>query len=229
VSDLSSENPGFLLIDKSSGMTSHDVVNIVRRQTGVKRVGHAGTLDPLATGLLIVLVGRSNTKLQSHFLHMDKEYITTAQLGVTTDTYDAEGKVLSSAEWPLLQTITELQVQNVVNMFRGEISQRVPAYSAVKRKGKKLYQLAREGKIVLDELPIRIVIVKELSMESFQKDPVKRTIFFSLKISCSSGTYIRSLVHDIGQKLVAGATVTQLRRTQIGHYSVNQAKPLSLI
>lgn len=203
---------GILLIDKPSGMTSHDVVNQVRKKTKVKRVGHAGTLDPLATGLLIVLVGREFTKRQAEFMKLDKEYICEAQLGVETDTYDVDGKVVKKANWEEVKKITKKKLQQVLDSFRGEITQIVPAYSAVKIKGEKLYEKARRGKINKKDLPSRQVEIKELELIEFNQDRG----FFKIRVVCSSGTYIRSLVHDIGLELGVGSTVNQLRRTKIG-------------
>jgi tRNA pseudouridine55 synthase len=218
---------GILLIDKPTGMTSHDVVNIIRRQTGVKRVGHAGTLDPLATGLLIVLVGRESTKRQSEFLKQDKEYLCTAELGVTTDSYDADGKVLTQASWAEVGKISQEKVQTVVKNFIGEQQQTVPAYSAVKIHGQKLYEQARSGEIDLSQLPSRTVNIYELELTEFDKDSAEHKVCFTIRVKCSSGTYVRSLIHDIGQTLEVGATVTALRRTKIGALTVEQAKKLT--
>ena len=215
-----------LLIDKPAGMTSHDVVDRVRRLTGEKRVGHAGTLDPLATGLLIVLVGREATKRQAEFLHLDKKYECVAGFGVETDTYDREGKVVATAPWEKVMQLTRDDVENVLPQFRGKIQQRVPAFSAVKVKGKKLYEKARKNssEIVRDELPVRTVEIFSLEIVDFEKNEKKQKIFCTLLIHCGSGTYIRSLVHDLGQILGIGATVSELRRTEIGSFSVKNAQ-----
>jgi tRNA pseudouridine55 synthase len=214
---------GILLIDKSTGMTSHDVVNIVRRQTGVRRVGHAGTLDPLATGLLIVLVGREFTKKQSEFMKLDKEYLCTAKLGIKTDTYDIDGQVISKASWDEVKKITQVNLEKVLENFRGEIEQTVPAYSAVKIKGEKLYEKARKGETKKEDLPKRKVNIKELELIDFSKDEIKQATSFTLRVACSSGTYIRSLIHDIGQQLKVGAMVKELRRTKIGDLDAKDA------
>lgn len=214
---------GILLIDKPTGITSHDVVYRVRKKTGVSKVGHAGTLDPLATGLLIMLVGREFTKKQTQFLKQDKEYVCEAQLGIETDSYDVDGQIVKEETWGKIDKISQEDLEKVLNQFRGEISQTVPAFSAVKVKGEKLYQKARRGEIDKKSLPSRQVIIKELELLEFKKDVENRTLFFKIRVFCSSGTYVRSLTHDIGQELGAGATVSQLRRTKIGDLSISDA------
>ncbi|MBT3249168.1 MAG: tRNA pseudouridine(55) synthase TruB [Candidatus Pacebacteria bacterium] len=223
-----SGNPpaGILLIDKPTGITSHDVVYKVRKKTGVKRVGHAGTLDPLATGLLIVLVGREFTKRQSEFLKQDKEYLCEVQLGIETDTYDVDGQIIKEADWENLVRISKEDVEKVLDQFRGQISQTVPAFSAVKVKGRKLYEKARKGEIDKKDLPSREVHIKELEPIDLKKDEVAQEMFFNIRVACSSGTYIRSLAHDIGQELGVGATVKELRRTKIGELKLEDSTPL---
>ncbi len=217
-----------LLIDKPCGYTSHDVVNVIRRQTGCKRVGHTGTLDPLATGLLIILVGRSATKRQSEFLKLDKEYECTGQLGVVSNTFDITGVCEESAGWEELEKISQNDLENVLGQFMGKTQQRVPVFSAVKVHGQKLYNQARSGKIRVDDLPVRDINIFSLELLDFKKDPQHKTIFFSVRVHCNSGTYIRSLVHDIGQTLCVGAVVTALRRTQIGTLSIKDAVALEI-
>jgi tRNA pseudouridine55 synthase len=224
-SQINPDQSGIWLVDKPTGMTSHDVVDRVRRLTGIKRVGHTGTLDPLASGLLIILVGRQYTKLQNQFLKQDKEYLVTGQLGVTTDSYDAEGKVTNEASWDEISKISQEQIEDSLTQFRGEISQAVPAFSAVKIKGKKLYELARKDQKI-EKLPVREVTIHNLELTDFSIDPKSKTTYFSLKVFSSSGTYIRSLVHDLGQVLKVGATVTKLRRTKIGETSIKSAQTL---
>lgn len=223
-----SGNPpaGVLLIDKPTGITSHDVVNQIRRQTGVRRVGHAGTLDPLATGLLIILVGREFTKRQTEFLKLDKEYLCEVELGIETDTYDVDGEIIKKAGWNKLEKISKADLEKTLEQFRGEITQVVPAYSAVKIKGQKLYEKARRGEIDKKTLPSRKVNIKELELVEFKKDEAVQEIFFTIKVACSSGTYIRSIAHDIGQELGVGAMVKELRRTKIGELNINQANEL---
>ena len=203
---------GYVLVNKPGGITSHDVVDRVRRATGVKRVGHAGTLDPLATGLLIVLVGREATREQERFMKQDKEYVATMELGKVSDTYDSEGVVeetLGDVE------VSKEQVTQVIKEFIGEIDQAPPVHSAIKVGGKKAYELARKGEEV--KLGTRKIQISEIELLEFNSP------FIKLKVSCGSGTYIRSLVHDIGQNLGSGAIMTELERTKIGPYSVDDA------
>ena len=209
--------PSPLLVDKPSGVTSHDVVDWVRYVTGVKKVGHAGTLDPLATGLLIILIGRQWTKRQVEFLKQDKTYLVSCQFGLVSDTYDVDGSVRPLTD---VAKVNDQKVKQVVNKhFLGEIAQIVPPFSAVKQKGKRLYKLARAGQVSKTGLPQRQVRVDEFRLLSFDKT----TQTASFKISVSSGTYIRSLIHDLGQKLFTGAVVTSLRRTRIGQFSLDKA------
>jgi len=213
---------GIALIDKPTGVTSHDVVAYVRKQTGVRKVGHAGTLDPLATGLLIVLIGRQYTKQQSIFLHAEKSYQVTAQIGMTTDTYDTDGETIATAPTAKVNAISRQDVKIALQKYQGTFQQTVPAYSAVKRNGKKLYELARDGSIDTDQLPSREVTITDLVITDWQPP------YVSLSLSCSSGTYVRSLVYDVGKDLGVGATVTALRRTKISDFSVEDAIGLDL-
>ncbi|MDD5251722.1 MAG: tRNA pseudouridine(55) synthase TruB [Patescibacteria group bacterium] len=221
---------GFLLIDKPAGITSHDVVYRVRRATGVKRVGHAGTLDPFATGLLIVGVGRSATKRLGEFLGADKEYEATLRLGATSDTQDLTGVITpvmnpapvgagqsrskATGSWPSREEILA-----ALKKFSGEIEQIPPMYSAKKIAGKKLYELARAGQVV-ERQPAKITI-HEIELKSFT--PPEAVI----RVRCSSGTYVRTLAHDLGQTLGCGAYLTALRRTAIGGQTVSHALPLA--
>ena len=210
-----------VLIDKPKGWTSFDVVGKIRSQlrksTGQKvKVGHAGTLDPLATGLLIVLVGKA-TKQQDSFMKQDKVYEVTMKLGQTSTTADEEGeKTTISDRQPSLQ-----EVQDAIKQFEGEISQVPPAYSAIKINGQRAYKLARAGKeVVIEPRKVTIYSVDHLRYEY----PLIR---FTTKVS--SGTYIRSLVTDIGEALATGAYMTDLRRTHIGAYSIENAKDNSYL
>ena len=204
-----------LLINKPPGPTSHDIVDKVRRITGERRVGHAGTLDPFAEGLLIVLVGRESTKRQSEFMKLDKEYITTIHLGAETDTNDLTGKQIepqfsNKSDPPTLKII-----QKILKGFTGEIDQVPPQYSAIKIKGKKAYELARKGiDVELKSRKIKIYSIKILTYEY----PI-----LELEINCSSGTYIRALARDIGRELKCGAYLEKLTRTKIGKYSLKNA------
>ncbi|HEY8465629.1 MAG TPA: tRNA pseudouridine(55) synthase TruB [Solirubrobacterales bacterium] len=198
--DLASEG-AVVLADKPSGVTSHDVVDQVRRELGVRRVGHAGTLDPFATGLLIVLVGRPATREQSRFMALPKTYRTVARLGAVSTTGDREGEI----------TVTG-RVPERLKLPTGRIRQRPPAYSAVKVDGERAYKRARRGERF--ELPEREVTVYRFEELRREGDEVE------LEIECSSGTYVRSLVADLGD-----AYCLELRRTRIGPFSVEEAGP----
>lgn len=214
---------GVFLVDKPSGITSHRLVNQVRNLTGIKRVGHAGTLDPLASGLMIILVGRQFTKQQNKFLKLSKEYLCTAQFGLVTDTYDSQGQILDQASWDQIETITAQQTEQALEQFRGKIEQTVPAYSAVKQNGSKLYELARKGELEQKDLPSRTVEIQELELKKFDLNHTEKTLEITLRLTVSSGTYVRSLVHDLGKVLGVGAIVTELRRTRVGDYSITNA------
>ncbi len=206
---------GVLCVDKPLGITSHDVVNRIRRLAGLRRVGHAGTLDPLATGVLLLCLGRA-TRLIEYMVGHDKLYETTVRLGQTTATYDAEGDVV--AERPYTH-LTLTQIQQALEPFRGEIQQQPPLYSAIKQGGQPLYKLARQGVIDVAR-PFRPVTIHELSLLSWEPP------YLSLRIGCSSGTYIRSLGHDLGEALGCGGHLTALRRLAVGEFGVETAVPL---
>jgi tRNA pseudouridine55 synthase len=208
--------PDFALlnVDKPAGMTSHDVVAVVRRESGIKKVGHAGTLDPMATGVLVLCLGQA-TRLSQYVMGHEKTYLARVQLGVTTDTYDAEGQITASNPTP----IDKAQVQTILPNFRGDIQQIPPMVSAIKKGGKKLYELARQGKEV--EREARSVSISILELQDWDFP------YFSLLVRCSSGTYIRSLAHDIGQMLAVGAHLVGLRRLAIGkQFRADEAVPL---
>lgn len=213
--------PGIYLVDKPSGPSSHTVVNYFRKISGIKRVGHCGTLDPLASGLLIILVGREYTKKQSLYLKKDKEYLVQARLGVQTDSYDRTGQITEQKAWKELEKIEKIDILKTLPSFKGVINQVVPIFSAVKIKGQKLYQKARSGEKV--ELPNREITIKKLILKNYQKDVKNEQITFELLVACSSGTYIRSLIHDLGKKLKVGAHVTALRRTKIDKFHVKKS------
>jgi tRNA pseudouridine55 synthase len=204
---------GILLLDKPIGPTSHDAVARVRRAAGLRRVGHAGTLDPLASGLLLLGLGPAARFLE-YLVGLDKSYETTIRLGQSTTTYDAEGEV--TAERPV--EVTAEQIAAALDAFRGPIRQRVPPHSAVKRDGRPLYESARRGQVV--ELPERDVVIHALDLLAY--DPPHLT----LRVACSSGTYIRSLAHDLGAALGCGGHVAALRRTAVGAFSVAGTLPL---
>ncbi len=201
---------GLLLIDKPAGPTSHDIISQLRRLTGIRRIGHAGTLDPLATGLLLVCIGRP-TRLLEYLLEQPKRYEAAVRLGQSTDTFDAEGHVV--AEMPVNAAASD--IEQALEQFRGPILQYAPAYSAVKRNGVPLYKLARQGLDV--ERPSRTVTIYDLQMLSWEKPTVQ------LDITCSAGTYIRTIADDLGNALGCGGHISALRRTTIGDFSVEQA------
>lgn len=201
---------GLLLIDKPAGITSHDAVDRVRRKQGVRKVGHAGTLDPSATGLLLIGVGRA-TRLLRFLGELPKVYEGTGILGVETTTLDAEGEVVRDS--PV--DVTEAALKETMERFVGRIEQVPPAYSAVKVGGEKLYRAARAGRTV--EAPPRSVEVFGFDLIGFTSPR------FDFTVRCSAGTYVRSLVADVGARLGCGAHLERLRRTQIGPFSVDEA------
>lgn len=219
---LKETKAGVLLVDKPTDWTSHDVVGWVRRQVGVKRVGHAGTLDPLATGLLIVLVGREYTKLQDSFMKQGKVYEVTARFGIVTDTYDSQGNTVATTDWENIEKITKDRVESVMQSFLGKIEQTVPIYSAVKVAGQKLYNMARHGELV-EELPKRQVEIIKFELLDFRIDRENKVCEADFIVEVSSGTYIRSLIHDLGNELKIGANVTKLRRLKIGQIDLTNA------
>ncbi len=205
---------GVLVVDKPVGLTSHDVVQIIRRGTGIRRAGHTGTLDPRASGVLVVLVGPA-VRLSEFVSASDKRYQATVRLGSATDTYDAEGKFTSSGS---IDNISEEKFEEILEEFVGEIEQVPPPYSAVKVKGKKAYEMARKGEKV--ELKPRTINV--YSLELLEWAPPEAVI----DVYCSSGTYVRSLANDLGTKLGCGAHLVGLRRTKSGRFSLRDAVSL---
>jgi tRNA pseudouridine55 synthase len=203
---------GLLLIDKPKGITSHDAIDLVRRALATRKVGHAGTLDPMATGLLVMGVGRA-TRLLRFLGDLDKEYEGSGRLGEETDTLDAEGTVVRTA--PV--TATEQELRSAMATLVGEIRQRPPAYSAVKVGGQRLHRAARTGRAV--EVEPRTVRVDAFDLRSF--DPPD----FVFRVVCSRGTYVRSLVADVGAAVGSGAHLQRLVRTRIGAFHVADALP----
>jgi len=203
------------LVDKPKGPTSSRVVERIKRKFNVK-AGHTGTLDPLATGLLVVLTGKF-TKNASSFLKLDKAYEVKVILGIETDTFDSEGTVLRRRD----NEIAREELENVLKEFSGDIWQTPPLYSAKKIAGRKAYHLARKGISV--DMPPKKVSIYSLELKEFQFP------YFTIACEVSSGFYVRSLAHDIGEKLGVGATVVDVRRTRVGPYHVEQAKLLEEI
>ena len=202
---------GVVLIDKPAGLTSHDVVDRIRRRFRIRKVGHGGSLDPQATGLLVVLLGKG-TRLSDRFLNSDKEYEGVMRLGVTTDSYDLDGTVQSEAPW---QGVSREQVEAVMRRFQGDLMQTPPMISAVKKGGVPLYKLARKGQEV--EREARLVHLYEFTLLSFSPPDV------GFRLRCTKGTYVRSLCHDVGQALGCGAVLASLRRTASGAFRVEDA------
>jgi tRNA pseudouridine55 synthase len=215
---LAKENDfnGILLIDKPSGITSHDVVDRVRRTLKMKKVGHAGTLDPNATGLMIILVGKG-TKASQFLMSMDKTYTGTFQLGLVTDSFDIDGEIVSKEE---PQGITEAMLLTEMVGFIGDQYQMPPMFSAKKVNGVPLYKHARKGQEI--EREERLVRISQFELLEYQSPDVR------FEIAVSKGTYIRSVTHEIGQNLGCGACLTELRRTRIGDFSIENAIELDV-
>jgi len=206
---------GAILIDKPSGPTSHDVVDAIRRQFGIKKVGHCGTLDPNATGLLIIVLGRG-TKLSERLMSDDKVYEGTMKLGEATDSYDSDGELVASLPVPPL-TVDDLN--EAAGEFIGDLMQTPPMVSAVKKGGVPLYKLARKGVEVPREP--RLIHIYNFRFTSYQEPAGE------FRIACTKGTYVRSIAHDLGQKLGCGAHLSRLRRVTSGKFDVADAKPLT--
>ena len=211
--NLASNVSGVLVIDKPTGMTSHDVVQIVRNGTHIRRAGHTGTLDPRASGVLVVLVGPA-VRLSEFISASEKRYQAVLRLGLTTDTYDMDGNVLMSS--PV--NISYEELEETLKTFIGEFDQIPPAYSAIKINGEKAYERARRGEEVeMEPRKVRVDSIELLDWESPEA---------IIDIQCSSGTYVRSLIHDLGEKLGCGATLVGLRRTKNGRFSLRDAVSL---
>jgi tRNA pseudouridine55 synthase len=208
---------GALLIDKPAGPTSHDVVDAIRRRFQIKKVGHCGTLDPNATGLLIIVLGRG-TKLSERLMGDDKVYEGTIKFGKTTNSYDADGEIISSLPVPIL---TLEQLNEEAATFIGDIMQVPPMVSAIKKNGVPLYKLARKG-IEVEREP-RLIHVYNFRFTEYA-EPLGK-----FRVACTKGTYVRSLAHDLGQKLGCGAHLTTLRRSASGKFDVAEALALDAI
>lgn len=204
---------GIILLDKPNNMTSFSAVNRVRRLLSVKKAGHTGTLDPMATGVLPIALSNCTRFIDLLPVH-DKVYIATAKLGITTDTLDSTGTVLSESE----VNVTREKLESVLEKYTGEIEQIPPMYSAISKDGKRLYELARQG--IEIEREARKITIYSLSLGSFDGD------CFSISVECSAGTYIRSLIDDIGKDLGCGAIMTDLRRTSANGFSINNCVTL---
>lgn len=211
--DLQNAISGVLVVDKPIGLTSHDVVQIVRKGTGIRRAGHTGTLDPRASGVLVILIGPA-VRLSEYVSASDKRYQAVVHLGTTTDTYDADGRIISTA--PV--NVTESEFQAELQKFVGEIEQVPPPYSAVKVHGRKAYEMAREG----EEIDLQPRKINVYSLELLEWAVPEAVI----DVYCSSGTYVRSLAHDLGTAMGCGAHLVGLRRTKSGRFTLRDAVPL---
>lgn len=202
---------GFLNIYKPKGLTSHDVVARLRKITKVRQIGHTGTLDPFATGVLPICIGKATRLIE--YLDDDKEYLATVQFGKNTATYDLEGEITATFD----KKVTEEDVKNALKDFEGEISQIPPIYSAIKVNGKKLYDYARQGQDI--EIKPRKVTISKIELKEFDKTSQSAKI----TVACSKGTYIRSIAYDLGAKLGCGGYLTALERTKAGKFQLNTA------
>ncbi len=212
--DIKNIVSGVLVVDKPIGLTSHDVVQIIRRGTNIRRAGHTGTLDPRASGVLVILLGPA-VRLSEFVSASDKRYQATIRLGSSTDTYDSEGTIVSSAS---IDDITEERFTDALSQFIGEIEQTPPPYSAVKVQGRRAYAMAREG----EEFELSPRMINVYSLEVLEWAPPEVVI----DVYCSSGTYVRSLANDLGRDLGTGAHLIGLRRTKSGRFTLRDAVPL---
>ena len=210
MTSLSATPDGVLLVDKAEGMTSHDVVALIRRKLEIKKVGHCGTLDPIATGLLLLTLGRG-TKIQDLLMSEDKEYAGTLLLGVTTSTQDRQGEIVNQREVPPLD---ENKIRAAFEKFCGDFYQMPPMVSAIKRGGVPLYKLARQGKVV--EREARLVHVYRYGIDRIALPEI------DFNVLCSKGFYVRTYVHDIGEELGCGAHLKSLRRLKSGRFDVDR-------
>jgi len=212
-SNIKNTVSGMLIVDKPVGMTSHDVVQVVRRGTNIRRAGHTGTLDPRASGVLVVLIGPA-VRLSEYISAEDKRYQATIRFGERTDTYDKDGAVISNST----VSVTREQLEEALKGYVGETKQVPPAYSAIKVKGRRAYEMARKGEKV--ELEPRLI--KVYSLELIEWDPPDAVV----DVHCSSGTYVRSLANDLGEELGCGAVLSGLRRLKSGIFSLRDSIPL---
>ena len=208
---------GFLVIDKPAGKTSHDLVAAVRRRLSIKQVGHAGTLDPMATGVLVIGVGNA-TKFLQHIVAGTKRYLATIQLGVSTSTDDREGEILETHD---ATVITDSQIHEALANFHGTIEQVPSSVSAIKVDGKRAYDRVRAGEEV--KLAARSVTISELRVIAIRRDPA---LEIEIELTCSAGTYVRAIARDLGQALGVGGHLTALRRTLVAPFEIDVAEPV---
>jgi tRNA pseudouridine55 synthase len=224
---------GMLVIDKPPGVTSHDVVDDIRRILHVRRVGHTGTLDPFATGVLLILIGRA-TRLAQFLSGVEKEYEAVIRLGYATDTGDVTGKPIRTNEEDRISPTgiwSREQIEAALESLRGEIDQVPPMYSAKKQNGRKLYEMARRGEEV-ERKPVRVCIHKLEAIRptgELLKDNLDGTFDFEVRVACSSGTYVRTLAEDFGKRLRVGAHLAELRRTRVGDFQIQLAQTLEQV
>ena len=214
---------GVLVIDKPADMTSHDVVASARRILHERRIGHTGTLDPFATGVLVIVLGKA-TRLSQFLTEVDKEYEAIIRLGYSTDTGDRTGNPIPGPK-PDLNNFTGQKIEAALQGLRGDIDQTPPMYSAKKIEGRKLYELARRGETV-ERQPVRVCIYEFAAIRpngELIKDNLDGTFDFHARVSCSSGTYVRTLAEEFGKRLYVGAHLAELRRTRVGDFPINQA------
>lgn len=213
---MDKENSGILIVDKEAGMTSRDVVNVVSKKLKTKKIGHTGTLDPMATGVLVITIGKC-TKMTEILTSSYKEYVASFRLGFETDTLDMTGEITEKSS----KKVDEAEVRSTVRGFIGKYEQEVPKYSAVKKEGKKLYEYARAGVEV--ELPKREVDIREIELLDYSDEKI------TFRCVVSKGTYVRSLIRDIGHALGTFATMSALRRTKQGSFTIEDAYSLDEI
>jgi len=206
---MNSAIEGILLVDKPKGKTSFSLVGMLRRHLNVKKIGHAGTLDPFATGVMVMLIGKKFTSLSDSFLNDDKEYVAEVRLGISTDSFDCDGQVTSTSDL----VPTETAIMQALFNFQGSVSQIPPMFSAKKQNGKKLYELARKGETV-DRPPVIVEMTTTISKYEYP--------YLIIHVKCSKGTYIRAIANDLGNLLGCGAHLTNLQRTRSGNFSIDQ-------
>lgn len=212
---MSKIRPGFYNVNKPQGWTSFDVVNKLKHLSGEKKIGHAGSLDPMATGVLVVAVGKIFTKQIDRVVGMNKTYLAQITFGIETDSYDLEGKVTAIQQSP---DITPAQIEAIIPEFLGDILQKPPIYSAIKKKGRKLYEYARKD--IEIEIELRPVHIESIEVLSFESGAFPTLL---IKAEVSKGTYMRSLAHDMGEKLGTVAVLSQLERIAVGPYVIKDA------
>lgn len=208
---------GILVVNKAKDLTSHDVVSILRRKLNMKRIGHTGTLDPMATGVLPICIGNS-TRISSYIMEQGKSYIAELKFGFSTTTYDSTGEIVDQTDNTIF---TEEQIRESIKPFIGEIEQYPPIYSAIKVDGKKLYEYAREGQEV--EIKPRNVTIYDINLLELEDDTA------TIQVECSKGTYIRSLIHDLGKELSSYAHMTNLIRNRVGKFNIDNSIDISKI